>query len=126
MYLDKFQDLLAEFIKHEDDGLGKTYQQHLLAIITPETLPNFLSLFEQHHSPLTQGKISYLISEALQSNRAKLLVESLINAEDAKSLSLLAYGMSFFNDVPLDIMPYDEEKYELLSLVSIFQQSSFD
>eukprot|EP00026_Physarum_polycephalum_P002876 Phypoly_transcript_02885.p1 GENE.Phypoly_transcript_02885~~Phypoly_transcript_02885.p1 ORF type:complete len:652 (+),score=124.85 Phypoly_transcript_02885:125-2080(+) len=111
MYLDKFQDLLSENCQEEEDGSVKTYLQVFLNCITPENFPELLSLFEKHESRLLHAKLAAFIIETTQSTKGKQLCECLIVNRDVSSLSFVAYGMTFFNEVPVDIYPWHADTY---------------
>jgi len=109
MFLDRLQDLFAEQMKEDDDNsAARTYFQYFLNVITPDNFPQLLQFYERFKSPLIHAKISAFVSEVLQSSRAKVLLEKLILGSDIVSLSLVAYGMSFFNETPLDLIPVAE------------------
>jgi len=103
---DHFQEILTELRKEEEneaDSVSLTYLQWFLNCITTENFKDLLSLYERHSNPSFCAKLSMFVSEILQSSRSKNLLEALIGLPDVRSLGNLAYGMSFFNDVPVDI-----------------------
>ncbi len=60
MYLDKFQDLMAENMKEEDDGIARTYLQAFLNYINADNFHEVLELLEQHYSRLAHAKVCCL------------------------------------------------------------------
>ena len=107
IFLDKFQDFLSENMKEEDEGIQRTYFQSFLNGINSDNFYQVLSLFETYGSRLFHAKIALFVSEVLQSAKAKPIVEKYTSENDLKNLSLIAYSMTFSNDTPLDIFPFD-------------------
>jgi hypothetical protein len=119
MFLDKFHDIMGENMKEEDDGIARTNLQAFLNAINADNFPELLKLFETHHSRLIHAKLSVFVYEALQSARAKAILEKLIQDLDVKSLSLAAYAMSFTTEVPADIYPYTRDTHDMIRQVRI-------
>lgn len=57
MFLDKFQDLLAESMPEGSDGVVRTYLQAFLNSITPDNFHEILQMYEKHSSPLIHAKV---------------------------------------------------------------------
>lgn len=125
LFLDKFQDLLDEDIEL-DSGSVVQKSQMLLNSIPSSQLAHLLRLFECSANRLTHAKLSSLIYEALQSSKAKDYLEYLISSRDIKSLSYVAYAMTFLSEIPVDLFPYRAEPVALATQVSstIFMRDS--
>lgn len=109
LYLDEFrQDLLGDDTDSDAGGLLQ-YGNHLFNAFTVDTLPHVLQLFETHKERLIHAKVSSFIYNGLQNNRSKSMLDALIEKDDLRSLSLVAYAVGFFNEISVDLFPYREE-----------------
>jgi len=118
LYLDKFQELL-ETEPEDPEGVGcVSMRDGFVDAVTSENFAALLDLFAQSPAQLSHAKLSAFVSHCLQSSRAKIVLEKLLEDNDVSALSRIAYAMSFFNDVPVDLFPYtDEAKHIVRSLV---------
>lgn len=109
LYLDEFrQDLLGDDTETDAGGMLQ-YGNHLFNAFTVDTLPHVLRLFETHSERLIHAKVSSFIYNGLQNNRSKSMLDALIEKDDIRSLSLVAYAVAFFNEVSVDLFPFREE-----------------
>jgi hypothetical protein len=109
LYLDEFrQDLLGDDTDTDAGGMLQ-YGNHLFNAFTVETLPHVLQLFETHDERLIHAKVSSFIYNGLQNNRSKSMLDALIEKDDIRSLSLVAYAIVFFNEISVDLFPFRED-----------------
>ncbi len=151
MMLDRFQDLLCENLREEDEGeefsgieidrfitngymyigITRTYSQFFLNYVTPDNFAQILAMFKHHTSAMVHAKLAAFIYESLQSSRAKLLLEKVFTVSgmcvsddvifielEVENLSYVAYGISFFSDIPVDIMPSKDSTFSMAKAVA--------
>lgn len=119
LYLDQFQDRLSEPVAHmkpsKESGLPRNLGEYISKSVDSSNFARLLQFYGSHaNNLLFLAKLSLLVQDLISGNTGKNLVEALINGGGLKALGYLAYSISFFNDMPVEVYPYDTELIQLI------------
>eukprot|EP01101_Sappina_pedata_P005015 TRINITY_DN222_c2_g1_i1.p1 TRINITY_DN222_c2_g1~~TRINITY_DN222_c2_g1_i1.p1 ORF type:complete len:915 (-),score=268.97 TRINITY_DN222_c2_g1_i1:341-2899(-) len=104
--MSKISDNAESLLRDEGGEESATNVQLVLSCMQPSYFPRILSLFSDSPSSLVHAKLAFLVSQAAQSQHATSILQKFVDTHDLTSLYRMAYAITFFEEVPVDLFPY--------------------
>jgi hypothetical protein len=119
-FLDTFAEFLDRYMKQvcyvSGDKPLSIYSELLFFATTLDNFKQILSFFACNSTTLVHAKVAFYISAFLKTDKAKAVLDQIIQNLDLDSMYYIAVAVTFYDEVPINIFQYTREVQELVKI----------